>query len=225
MRVKLGPEQAAVQPDPLLREAVGWRAGLPTDKLWDRGRGVWKAKAAQILDSDLLLLAADGLVVLVGTINGVTKHGDRLAVTGEPIPDHPLIGKADPLHNRSSNPIAYGLLGTHSKEKNAMHLDDINAALHPWRDRPKVNTPLAACAALVCNKSEGAKLYVNDEIDCDHIHLVKDVNALVAAFERDELDPGWGELGDGNFGTFIGTRQAATVAGVQGWPSPPRDAH
>lgn len=112
MRVKLGPEDLAGQPDALGRRFVGWREGLSASDLWDRGRGVWKAKAKQVIESDVLLIAFDGEVKLLGTVEGITKHGDRLAILGRPIADHPLIGKPDPLHNRSSNPVAYGSFDT-----------------------------------------------------------------------------------------------------------------
>ncbi|WP_170947920.1 hypothetical protein [Glutamicibacter sp. BW77] len=50
---------------------------------------------------------------MVGTIDGVHKfegRGDRLAIAGAPLPDHPLIGQMDPLDNTSQNPIAYGFI-------------------------------------------------------------------------------------------------------------------
>jgi hypothetical protein len=43
----------------------------------------------------------------VGTIDGVTIHGDRVAIIGRPLPNHPLIGQPDPLDNTSQNPVAY----------------------------------------------------------------------------------------------------------------------
>ena len=53
---------------------------------------------------------SDVIWPLVGTIDGVTIHGDRLAVIGSPMGDHPLIGQSDPLDNASQNPVAYGSL-------------------------------------------------------------------------------------------------------------------
>ncbi|WP_132866568.1 hypothetical protein [Mycobacteroides abscessus] len=102
--------------------------------------------------------------------------------------------------------------------------DDVRANVRPWSDRPKVPTPGSVCAALVCHREVGASLYVNDGIDCDHVHLAEDANALIAAFERGEIDPGWGDLGGGYVGTFITTRAAAAAAGAEGWPSPPRNS-
>lgn len=99
-------------------------------------------------------------------------------------------------------------------------VDDVRATVRPWSERPPAPIPGTVCAALVCHRTKGASLYVNDSTNCDHAHLAKDANALIDAFDRDELDPGWGDLGNGYFGTFITTREAAAAAGVQGWSSP-----
>jgi hypothetical protein len=45
---------------------------------------------------------------MVGTIDGITLHGERLAIIGRPLPSHPLVGQPDPLENGSQNPVAYG---------------------------------------------------------------------------------------------------------------------
>ncbi|MFG1913022.1 hypothetical protein [Kribbella sp. NPDC048928] len=112
VRVKMGAGRTAPQPDPLGRALIGYAADLAPAELWERGRGVWKAKVAAIAESDLAILAVDGQVVMVGTVNGVTFHEDRVAISGRPLPTHPLIGGPDPLHNDSRNPIAYGLVRT-----------------------------------------------------------------------------------------------------------------
>lgn len=108
VRIKLGDDEAAPQPDPLGRSRVGYKAGLSPEALWERGRGVWKAKLTAVADRDLLVLTHHGVVVLVGTVDGVTFAGERVAVTGRPDPSHPLIGQPDPLANASRNPVAYG---------------------------------------------------------------------------------------------------------------------
>jgi hypothetical protein len=108
MRSKLGPARAATVDDPLGRLEVGYRPGLAASDLWDRGRGVWKAQVAQVIASELLLVAADGAIQMVGTVDGLAKHGDRIAVTGTPLVGHPLIGEPDPIANSSRNPVAYG---------------------------------------------------------------------------------------------------------------------
>jgi hypothetical protein len=108
VRVRLGPDIPAVSGDALGRERVGFREGLTPAEVWLRGRGVWKMQAARVIDSQLLLIASVGLVRMVGTIDGITLHGERIAILGRPLPDHPLIGQADPLENGSQNPVAYG---------------------------------------------------------------------------------------------------------------------
>ena len=108
VRVRLGPDIPAVVNDALGRERVGFREGLSTHEVWLRGRGVWKMQPDRVLTSQLLIIANAGLARMVGTIEGVTIHGDRVAVIGRPLPNHPLIGKPDPLDNTSQNPVAYG---------------------------------------------------------------------------------------------------------------------
>ena len=112
VRVKLGPDRPAPQPDPLGRDRVGFIAGLSTHDLWERGRGVWKAKLSTVAEANLLVIVAEGTVQLVGSIDGVDFHGDRVAIDGRPLPGHPLVGKPDPIPNRSQNPIAYGQITT-----------------------------------------------------------------------------------------------------------------
>ncbi|MFC9557757.1 hypothetical protein ACFTWF_43900 [Rhodococcus sp. NPDC056960] len=48
----------------------------------------------------------DKTVVLVASVTGLTLHRGGLAIFGEPLTDHPLIGKPDPLH--TPNPLANG---------------------------------------------------------------------------------------------------------------------
>jgi hypothetical protein len=108
VRVRLGPDIPAVANDALGRERVGLREGLSTHEVWLRGRGVWRMQPDRVLTSQLLIIAHTGLVAMVGTIDGVTIHGDRVAIIGRPLPHHPLIGQPDPLDNSSQNPVAYG---------------------------------------------------------------------------------------------------------------------
>jgi hypothetical protein len=110
VRVRLGADHPAVVNDALGRERVGFREGASANELWQRGRGVWRMQPDRVIASQLLLITHAGLVRLVGTIDGVTIHGDRLAVIGSPMGDHPLIGQSDPLDNASQNPVAYGSL-------------------------------------------------------------------------------------------------------------------
>jgi hypothetical protein len=108
IRVRLGPDTPAVVNDALGRERVGFREGASIHETWLRGRGVWRMQADRVVSSPWLLIAHAGIVRLVGTIDGVSIHGDRLAIVGRPVGDHPLIGRPDPLDNSSQNPVAYG---------------------------------------------------------------------------------------------------------------------
>ncbi len=60
----------APQPDALGRSRIGYLAGVDADDLWERGRGVWKAKLPSVAAADLALLVYEGLIVGVGTIAG-----------------------------------------------------------------------------------------------------------------------------------------------------------
>lgn len=108
IRVRLGPDTPAVSNDALGRERVGFREGLSIHEVWLRGRGVWRMQADRVVSSPYLLIAHLGKVRLVGSIDGLTIHGDRVAIIGRPLGDHPLIGCPDPLDNASQNPVAYG---------------------------------------------------------------------------------------------------------------------
>ena len=112
VRIKLGPQRPAPQPDPLGRSVIGYVDGLTVGDLWLRGRGVWKANLDILSECDLALIVFDDVVRLVGTVTGVTFHAGRCAIAGRPLPEHPLIGQPDPLANRSRNPIAYGTITT-----------------------------------------------------------------------------------------------------------------
>lgn len=108
VRVRLGSDIPAVVNDALGRERVGFREGISTHEVWLRGRGVWRMQPDRVLTSQLLIIASAGIVRMVGTIDGVTIHGDRVAIIGRPLPRHPLVGQPDPLDNTSQNPVAYG---------------------------------------------------------------------------------------------------------------------
>lgn len=108
IRIKIGAEQPARR-DTDDRELIGYREGLTALDLWNRGREAWKMKADNVLDCELAIISYAGIVRMVGTVEGVRKHeGGRLGIEGTPIPDHPLIGQADPLDNSSQNPVTYG---------------------------------------------------------------------------------------------------------------------
>lgn len=110
VRIKIAAEQTSRRNDDT-RELIGYRDGLTTDEIWERGREAWKMRAEKALASELLLISHAGVIRMVGTVEGVKKHeGGRLGIEGTPIPSHPLIGQPDPLHNSSQNPVAYGLI-------------------------------------------------------------------------------------------------------------------
>lgn len=108
VRIKLGPERPAHVDDPLGRTMIGFREGLTTGELWNRGRGVWKFRPSHIVDTRRVLLTYDGTVRLVAAAEGITFHDDRVAILGTPMPQDAFVGQPDPLHNESRNPIAYG---------------------------------------------------------------------------------------------------------------------
>ena len=114
VRVRVSADHSAVVNDAVGRERVGFREGASANELWQRGRGVWRMQPDRVIASQLLLIAHAGIVRLVGTIDGVTIHGDRLAIIGSPMGDHPLVGQPDPLDNASQNPVAYGTLDADS---------------------------------------------------------------------------------------------------------------
>jgi hypothetical protein len=108
VRIKIAAEQGARRNSDT-RELIGYRDGLDPTELWNRGREAWKMRAEKVLACELLLISHAGVVCMVGTVEGIRKHdGGRLGIEGTAIPNHPLIGKPDPLHNSSQNPVAYG---------------------------------------------------------------------------------------------------------------------
>ena len=112
VRIRLGADRPAPQPDPLGRQRTGFAEGVSGYELWERGRGVWKAKLPNVAAADLALLVHEDRVVGVGSVDGVAFHEDRVAISGVPLLQHPLIGQPDPLPNKSRNPIAYGTVHT-----------------------------------------------------------------------------------------------------------------
>lgn len=106
VRVRLHDEQTAPAHDPLGRLLIGYRQGLTAEQLWERGRGVWRWQLEHVAASTHLLIVHDRTVVAVGSIAGVMFHAEGLAIVGEPIKSHRLIGTRDPLY--SANPLAHG---------------------------------------------------------------------------------------------------------------------
>lgn len=112
VRIRLVDERAAPQPDPLGRAHVGYVAGLAPAELWDRARGVWKAKLATLAECAMAVIVYNDTVVGVGTVEAIAPREDRVAINGRILVDHPLVGQPDPLHNASRNPITYGPITT-----------------------------------------------------------------------------------------------------------------
>ncbi|MDI9980118.1 hypothetical protein [Rhodococcus sp. IEGM 1307] len=103
VRVRLDESSPADTGDPLGRTHIGYSSDLTPQELWERGRGVWKFRADHVAASTIVLMVHDKTVVLVASITGLTLHRGGLAILGEPLTDHPLIGKPDPLH--TPNPL------------------------------------------------------------------------------------------------------------------------
>lgn len=70
------------------------------------------------------------------------------------------------------------------------------------------------CAALFCSNSGPHHVYINTQVDCDHLHLTVDIVDLVHAYENGDLDQGWEQLPNGDARTGITTREDAVRAGV-----------
>lgn len=107
VRIKIAVAQPARRPEDD-RDVIGYEDGLSEDLVWERGRKAWKMKADKVLAAELAIISHGGIVRAVGSVSGVSKQGDRLVIEGTVIPGHPLVGRADPLHNTSQNPVTYG---------------------------------------------------------------------------------------------------------------------
>jgi hypothetical protein len=103
VRVTLGESSPAEPDDPLGRTHVGYAPDLTPQELWERGRGVWKFRADHVAASTIALLVYDKTIILVASITGLTLHRGGLAILGEPLTNHPLVGSPDPLH--TPNPL------------------------------------------------------------------------------------------------------------------------
>lgn len=106
VRLTLGDSAPADADDPLGRDYIGYAPDLTPEQLWERARGVWKLRADYVAASSIALVVVERRVVMVASISGVTFHRGTLALVGNPMPDHPLIGRPDPLH--TPNPLAHG---------------------------------------------------------------------------------------------------------------------
>ena len=85
------------------------------DEAWQAGRGVWKMNRSRAAAERFALIVGMGKVLAVTKIEGVTQHGERIALEGHRLAaGHPLydayIGWPDPLANQSQTSITYGSL-------------------------------------------------------------------------------------------------------------------
>jgi len=112
VRIKLGDYQT-VSDDYLGRSYIGCFPRMTEDEAWQAGRGVWKMNRSRAVTERFALIVGMGKVLAVAKIEGVTGHGDRIALEGHPLEaGHPVydahIGRPDPLANQSQNSITYG---------------------------------------------------------------------------------------------------------------------
>lgn len=106
--LRMGKEAPVTPSDPLGRTLMGWRDGLSAQDCWDRTRGVWKLQESRALEQDIAVVVdPDWVVRAVALITGITKHGDKRAMTGTLIPDHELLGTDFPWPNNSRNSVSY----------------------------------------------------------------------------------------------------------------------
>ena len=88
VRIRLVDERPAPQPDPLGRAHIGYVAGLGPAELWDRARGVWKAKLATLAECTLAVIVYNDTVVGVGTVEAIAPREDRVAIDGRILAHH-----------------------------------------------------------------------------------------------------------------------------------------
>jgi hypothetical protein len=79
------------------------------------------------------------------------------------------------------------------------------------------------CAALFCSHRSPHEVFINTNVNCDHLHLTVDIMDLVHAFEQGNLDHGWERKPNGDAMTSIMTRCNAMQAGIpcSQWASNP----
>ncbi|MFJ6760443.1 MULTISPECIES: hypothetical protein [unclassified Streptomyces] len=109
VQIQLGDRRPSpLDPDPLGRTHLGWSEGMSETDIWKCSRGLWKFSADRVLShTTVRFVTTTGLVVAVGAIQAVTRHGDRFAIEGRGVPGHAEVGKQTPTPHPSRNPIAY----------------------------------------------------------------------------------------------------------------------
>lgn len=109
LEIRLAEHQAELpEGQPWPRPYRGYRPGDNPETVWAINRGVWRLDAQRALAEDeVVFTSPGGLVVCVATVEGLNKHGDRLALIGKPRPHDPRIGKTNPYQSASRNPVSY----------------------------------------------------------------------------------------------------------------------
>ncbi|MFC8131345.1 hypothetical protein [Streptomyces sp. NPDC057302] len=108
LQIQIGPEREAGPDDMLGRSTIGWRSGMSEDEAWQAGRGIWKFNADRALSQDeVQIINAEGTVLAVATITGISKHGNRYALQGELLRGDDRVGRATKSPHLSRNPVTY----------------------------------------------------------------------------------------------------------------------
>jgi hypothetical protein len=108
LQIQIGPEKPADPDDALKRSTVGWRPGMTEGEAWEAGRGVWKFNADRALAQDeVQIINAEGIVLAVAKVTGITKHGDRYALQGKLLHGDERVGRPTETRHRSRNSVGY----------------------------------------------------------------------------------------------------------------------
>ena len=109
LQIRLGTRRSATVDDPLNRRTIGWAEGMNEQECWEAGRGVWRLDATRALEQDeVQIINQSGIIVAVGSINAVVKHGERREVQGRLKPGDPRVGTSTTIRFGTHNPISYG---------------------------------------------------------------------------------------------------------------------
>ncbi|MFG2454556.1 hypothetical protein ACGFSG_34885 [Streptomyces sp. NPDC048512] len=81
---------------------------MTEEEAWQAGRGIWKFNADRALAQDeVQIVNAEGVVLAVATITGISKHHGRYALEGELRRGDSRVGKSTTTPHRSRNSVAY----------------------------------------------------------------------------------------------------------------------
>lgn len=108
LQIRLGRRRSATVDDPLHRTTIGWVEGMSERESWEAGRGVWRIDATRALDQDeVQIINQAGVIVAIGTITAIVKHGERREVRGDLLEGDPRVGTQTTIVFPSRNPISY----------------------------------------------------------------------------------------------------------------------